>query len=154
MHKLSERETLGIAGRFLFLEMLGPPTSGQVQSILRMNYALRMNDRLSNFPLSNLGNVVALDDDAPFRLKDLRLYVHSFKARAVGLVTYTLNGEMRFYCISDENCRTRSQVDALKCEFMALLQHHVIQPDDRASEVPTCSVHWLDNPITTEGKYI
>jgi hypothetical protein len=152
MRKLIEQETLGIPSRFHFLEMLRPPTSGQVQSILRMNYALRMNDRLSNFPLSNLGNVVALDTDAPFRLKDLRLYVHSFKARAVGLVTYTLNGEMRFYCISDENCMTRSQVDGLKREFMALLQHHVIEPDGGASEVPACSVQSLDNPITTERK--
>ncbi|MDQ1470170.1 MAG: hypothetical protein QOJ99_1650, partial [Bryobacterales bacterium] len=37
--------------------------------------------------------------------------------------------EMRFYCISDENCVTRIQVDALKCEFMALLQDQVQQAD-------------------------
>jgi hypothetical protein len=104
-----------------------------------------MNDTLSSFPLSNLGNVEAIDSDAPFRLKDLRLYVHSFKARALGLVTYTLNGEMHFYCISHEKCMRRSQVDALKREFMALLQHHVTQPDGSASEVPACLVQSLDN---------
>jgi hypothetical protein len=63
----------------------------------RMYYALRMKDRLDRFPLSNLGNVAALDSDAPFRLKDLRLYVHSFRIGALGLVTYTANGEMRFF---------------------------------------------------------
>ena len=61
--------------------------------------------------------------------------MHSFKARAVGLVTYTLNGEMRFYCISDENCMTRIQVDALKREFMALLQDQVQLADGDGSEV-------------------
>jgi hypothetical protein len=145
MRKLIEQETLGIPSRFHFLEMLRPPASGQLQSIIRMNYALRMNDTLSNFPLSNLGNVVAIDSDAPFRLKDMRLYVHSFKARALGLVTYTLNGEMRFYCISHEKCMSRSQVEALKREFMALLQHNVIQPDGGVSDVPACSVQSLDN---------
>jgi hypothetical protein len=70
----------------------------------------------------------------------MRLYVHSSKARALGLVTYTLNGEMHFYCISNEKCMSRSQVDALKCEFMALLQHHALQPDGGASEVVACSV--------------
>jgi hypothetical protein len=145
MRKLIEEETLVIPSRFHFLEMLRPPASGQLQSIIRMNYALRMNDTLSSFPLSNLGNVEAIDSDAPFRLKDLRLYVHSFKARALGLVTYTLNGEMHFYCISHEKCMSRSQVDALKREFMALLQHHVTQPDGSASEVPACLVQSLDN---------
>jgi hypothetical protein len=113
-----------------------------------------MKDRLDRFPLSNLGNVAALDSDAPFRLKDLRLYVHSFRIGALGLVTYTVNGEMRFYCISDENSMTRSQIDALKREFMALLQHQVIQPNNRVSEVPACSVQSLDIPITTERTHV
>jgi hypothetical protein len=154
MGKQIEQEILGIPSRFHFFEMLRTPTSGQVLSIVRMNNALRMNGRMNCFPLSNLGNVVALDNDAPFRLKDLRLYVHSFKARAVGLVTYTLNGEMRFYCISDENCMSRSQVDTLRREFMVLLEHQVIQPDDVASEVPGCLVQSLNNPITTERRHL
>jgi hypothetical protein len=131
-----EQETLNIPSRFHFVELLRPPARGQLQSIIRMNYALRRNDRLSHFPFSNLGNVVALDGDAPFRLKDLRLYVHSFKTRAVGLVTYTVNGDMHFYCLSHEKCMSRRQADALKREFMALLQLHAVQPDDGAGEVP------------------
>src|SRR3979411_142356 len=72
MRKLIEQETPRIPSRFHFFEMLRPPTSGQLQSILRMNYVLNMKDRLNSFPLSNLGNVVVSDSDAPFRLKDLR----------------------------------------------------------------------------------
>jgi hypothetical protein len=139
MPKLIEREIVDAPGRFHFIEMLRPPASGQVQSIMRMSYAFSRNARLKSFALSNLGNVAAIDNDAPFRLKDLRLFVHSFKTRALGLVTYTINGEMRFYCISHEKCMSRSQVDALQREFMALLQRHVIL-DDRAGEVAACSV--------------
>jgi hypothetical protein len=149
-----EQEILNIPSRFHFFEMLRTPTSGQVQWMVRMYYALRMKDRLDRFPLSNLGNVAALDSDAPFRLKDLRLYVHSFRIGVLGLVTYTFNGEMRFYCISDENRMTRSQVDTLRREFMAVLQRHVIQPDDGVSEVPACSVQSLDIPITAERAHI
>jgi hypothetical protein len=125
-----EQEILNIPSRFHFFEMLRTPTSGQVQWMVRMYYALRMKDRLDRFPLSNLGNVTFLDSDAPFRLKDLRLYVHSFRMGVIGLVTYTLNGEMRFYCISDEKCMTRSQMDALQREIIALLQHNAMGQDD------------------------
>ena len=144
VRKLIEQQTLDIPSRFHFFEMVRPPTSGQLQSIIRMNDALGMNGKLNTFSLSNLGNVVVSDNDAPFRLKDLRLYLHSFKTKVLGLVTYTINGEMRFYCISDEKCMSRQQVDALKREFIALLQHHVTQPDAGAS--PACPVQSLDNP--------
>jgi hypothetical protein len=128
------QEALEIPRRFHFFGMLHAPTAGQLNSILRMNCALRMKNGLSSFPLSNLGNVAVLDEVARFRLKDLRLYIHSFKSRAVGLVTYTVNGEMRFYCLSDENCMTRSQVATLKREFMALLQYYVIPSEHGAEE--------------------
>jgi hypothetical protein len=133
IRKLIEQQTLDIPSRFHFFEMLRPPTSGQLQSIIRISDALGMNGKLNRFPLSNLGNVVVSDSDAPFRLKDLRLYLHSFTTKVLGLVTYTINGEMRFYCISNAKCLSRQQVDALKHEFMALLQHHVTQPDAGAS---------------------
>jgi hypothetical protein len=135
MRNKIEQEISNIPNRFHFFQMLRPPSERQLQSIIRMNYALRRNDRFSHFPFSNLGNVVAVDSDAPFRLKDLRLYVHSFKTRAVGLVTYTLDGEMRFYCVSHEKCMSHGQVDALKREFMAVLQHHAVKREDGAGEV-------------------
>ena len=130
-----EKEILEIPSRFHFLEMLRPLSSGQIQSIMRLGDAFTFNGSWNRFGLSNLGNVVVAGSDAPFRLKDLRLYVHSFNIRMLGLIPYTVNGEMHFYWVSDEKCMSRSQVDALKCEFMALLQNHVLQADDCASEV-------------------
>ena len=123
IRELIEQQTLDIPSRFHFFEMLRPPTSGQLQSIIRISEALERNRKVS-FPLSNLGNVVVSGSDAPFRLKDLRLYVHSFKSQVLGLITYTINGEMRFYCINSEKCMSRWQAVALEREFMAVLQHH------------------------------
>jgi len=136
MPRLIEEEILRIPNRFHFIEMLRPPSDAQIQWILRLGDALKTSDRLSGFALSNLGNITIGDSDAPFRVKDLRLYVHSFKTKALGLVTYTLNGEMRFNCVADEKCMNRNQADALKREFMALLRRHVLQADDGDSEVP------------------
>jgi hypothetical protein len=130
-----EQEILDIPSKLHLAEMLRPLTSGQVQSIVRLGDALKMNGSWNRFALSNLGNVVVSDSDAPFRVKDLRLYMHSLNFRVLCLVTYTLNGEMRFYCVSDEKCMGRSQVDTLKREFMALLQNHFLQADDGAGEV-------------------
>jgi hypothetical protein len=135
MRKQVEQEILDIPSRFHFSEMLRPVTRGQVQSIVRLGDALKMNGSWNRFALSNLGNVVVSDSDAPFRLKDLRLYMHSLSVRVLCLVTYTLNEEMRFYCVSDEKCMSRSQVDTFKSEFMALLQNQVQREDDSASEI-------------------
>lgn len=117
-----EQELLNIPRRFHFIEALRPLTDGQVQSIMRLAEALQFHRR-SSFALSNIGNIVIDHSEAPFRLKDLRLYVHSFKTRALGLVTYTINEEMYFYCVSHDKCLNPTQVDALKREFMAELQH-------------------------------
>jgi hypothetical protein len=80
------------------------------------------------------------DSGAPFRLKDLRLYVHSFKTRALGLVTYTVNGEMYFYCVSHNKCLNPDQVNALKHEFMAELQHQAMPTDDDPARVSQAAV--------------
>jgi hypothetical protein len=89
-------------------------------------YALQPNDRLQHFAVSNLGNI-EFCDGTPFRPIDLRLYVHSFKTRVLGWFTYTFDGEMRFYCVSNDNCMSCGQVDALKREFMAVLQCQAIE---------------------------
>jgi hypothetical protein len=86
------------------------------------------------FALSNLGNVVVSDSKTPLQVKDLRLYMHSFNFRVLCLVTYTFNGEMRFYYVGDEKCLSLNQAAALKREFMAVLQHEVIRADDSARE--------------------
>jgi hypothetical protein len=140
MPRQIEQEIANIPSRFHFFEMLRPITGGQMHLVMRIIYALQRKGRLSHFALSNLGNVVLSDSDAPFHLKDLRLYVHSFKTRALGWITYTFNEEMRFCFVSHEKCMSPSQVNALKREFMILLQHHAVQSGDRANDVTASSV--------------
>jgi len=124
-----DQELLNIPRRLHFTEALRPLTDGQVRSIMRISEALQFHRR-SSFALSNIGNIVIDDNRAPFRLRDLRLYVHSFKTRALGLVTYTVNGEMYFYCVSHDKCLNSNQVNALKREFMTELQHQAMRSDD------------------------
>jgi hypothetical protein len=148
IRKEVDKEIRDIPGRFYLIQLVHPPTSGQIQSIVRLGDALKFNSRWNRFGLShlgngswnrfglsNLGNIVIDDSDAPFRIKDLRLYLHSFNARTLGLIPYTFNGEMRFYCVSDEKCLRPDQVDALKSEFMLLLEEQVAWPADAVPSV-------------------
>jgi hypothetical protein len=43
---------------------------------------------------------------------------------------------MRFYCVSDEKCLRPDQVDALKREFMAMLEEQVTRPADGRGITP------------------
>ncbi len=92
MRKGIEQEMLDIPSRYHFLEMLRPPSSAQMQCVVRTADAFAINGSWNRFALSNLGNVVVSDDDAPFKVTDLRLYVHSFNIRLLGLVAYSFNG--------------------------------------------------------------
>ncbi|MCU1225881.1 MAG: condensation domain protein [Edaphobacter sp.] len=137
-----EQEILDIPGRFYFLEKLRPLTSGQTQLLVRLlDWIMQMGDKLkfngnwNGFGLSNLGNVVISDSDAPFRLKDLGLYVHSFTYRMLGLIPYSVNGDMRFYYVSDEKWVNRCPAETLRREFMDLLEHEVLKGDDRVNNV-------------------
>jgi hypothetical protein len=114
--------------------MLRPLPSAQMLSMVRLGDALKINGSWNRFALSNLGNVVVSESDAPFRVKDLRLYVHSFNIRLLGLVAYALNGEMRFYFVSDEKCLSFTQAEALKREFMALLRKQLTPVEESADE--------------------
>lgn len=145
-----EKEILNIPGRFHFFEMLRPLPSAQMQSMVRLGDTLKINGSWNRFALSNLGNVVVSDSDAPFRVKDLRLYVHSFNVRLLGLVAYTLNGEMRFYLVSDEKCLSFMQAERLKQEFMIMLRQQLIPTEDLASDALLVSRHLQDdfNPKT------
>ena len=129
-----EKEMLNIPGRYHFFEMLRPLPSAQMQSLVRAGDALGINGSWNRFALSNLGNVVVSDDDAPFRVTDLRLYVHSFNIRLLGLVAYALNGEMRFYFVSDEKCLSLKQAEGLKQKFMALLRQQLLPAEESVNE--------------------
>jgi hypothetical protein len=64
--------------------------------------------------------------------------MHSLNFRVLCLVIYTFNEEMRFYCVSDEKCLSRSQADKLRREFMALLQNQALA-DHSVTEISRMS---------------
>lgn len=133
---LIEREMLDIPGRYHFHEMLRPLSGAQIRTMVRLADKLKINGSWNRFALSNLSNVVVIEADAPFQLTDLRIYVHSFNIRLLGLVCYMLNGEMRFYYVGDEKCMSRSQAEALQREFVGLLQAHALELNDSTGDVP------------------
>jgi len=124
-HAKVEQELLELPGRFSFLEMLRPVSRGQVRTIVRLGDALKMNGSWNRFAFSNLGKVDVMEGEAPFHVTDLRIYMHSLNVRALCLVTYTFNGEMRFYCMGDEKCITPEQAETLRGRFMELLENAV-----------------------------
>jgi hypothetical protein len=131
-----EREVLDLPGRLHFFESLRPLSTGQIQWILRVTDALQSKrSRLKTFGVSNLGNVAIGDAGNSLRSKDLRLYAHSLNFRVLGLIPYTVNGDMRFYCMSSETCISRNEIEALKSEFMALLKQQVPQADYEPDEI-------------------
>ena len=136
LHKDIEQELRNIPARYHFFEMLRPVPSGRLQSIVRMGDALKLNGSWGRFALSNLANVTVSSPDAPFRVADLRIYVHSFNIRMLGIVAYALNGMMRFYYVGDEKCMSCGHVEELKREFMSVLQQQVLQGDQVASGSP------------------
>ncbi len=136
MREQIEQEMQDIPGRFYLWERLRSVTGRQIQTIVRMGDALKLNGSWNLFALSNLGNIVIEDREALFRVKDVRIYMHSFTFRTLCLVTYTLHGEMRFYCVADEKCLTHGQAAMLKQEFMNLLQLQVVQPEADEAETP------------------
>jgi hypothetical protein len=141
VRKQIEREVLDIPGRLHFFELLRPLSSGQVQWILRITDALQFKRRrLKGFGVSNLGNIVISDAGSPFPLKELRLYTHSLNFRVLGLIPYTVKGEMRFFCMSSETRVSRTEIEALKHEFMALLKQQGRQADYESDEIPNTLV--------------
>ncbi len=136
-----EQEILDIPGRFYFLEKLRPLSSGQTQFLVRLvdwmmqiGDAVGFNGNWNGFGLSNLGNTTIRESDSPLRLKDLRLYVHSFNYRMFGLIPHSINGELHFYYVSDKKWINRCPADALKREFMAVLEREVLQTDDYVNQ--------------------
>jgi hypothetical protein len=124
IHRNIKREIREIRSAYHFSEMLRPLTRSQIQSVVRLGDALRMNGSWNRFALSNLGRVTLTAADAPFRVRDLRLYMHSFSFRTLCLGTYIFEGEMRFHCVSDERCMDASQMETLRREFMAVLKNN------------------------------
>lgn len=124
-----EQELLGLPERIYFSELLQPLSHAQIQTIVRLGDALRMNGSWNRFAFSNLGNVSVMESGAPLEVTDLRIYMHSLHVRALCLVTYTFNREMRFYCIGDQKCISPEQIETLHWCFMELLENAAAPAD-------------------------
>jgi hypothetical protein len=107
--------------------MLRPLSCGQIQTIVRLGDAMKMNGSWNRFAFSNLGNLAVIESGAPLQATDLRIYMHSLNVRALCLVTYTFNDELRFYCMGDEKCISPEQAETLRRSFMAALENALAQ---------------------------
>jgi len=125
LRELIDREPVNIPGRYHFFGMLRPLRDARIHTMVKIADALKINGSWNRIALSNLGEVKVAEPEAPFRIKDLRLYVHSFNIRLLGLVTYLLNGEMRFYFAGDEQCLSRSQAEGIRHEMITLLRRYI-----------------------------
>lgn len=124
-----EQELAKIPARYQFFGMLRPLPDARIHTMVRIADALKINGSWNRIALSNLGEAVVTEPGTPFQVTDLRIYVHSFNIRLLGLVTYLLNGEMRFYYAGDEKCMSRNQAEGLQREMMALLKNHTCKPN-------------------------
>jgi hypothetical protein len=136
-----EQELREIPGRFHFLEMLKPVSRRQVQTVVRLGDVMKRSGSWDRFGFSNLGKVAIVDNDAPFQVTDLRIYMHSVHVRALCLVTYTFNDEMRFYCVGDEKCISPEQAETLRRRFMELLENAVAPADTHSDRAAHAAVN-------------
>ncbi|MEZ0469560.1 condensation domain-containing protein [Luteimonas salinilitoris] len=128
-----DRDIAEIPQKYRFCEMIRSPSPGKLRSIVRLGDAVSRNANWNLFSFSNLGNVVLLDGDAPLRVTSLRLYVHSFSARILGIIAHALDGKLQFLYVGDEKCLDRAGAEALRDAFMAVLEKRV---GERTASVP------------------
>ena len=117
-----EREVLRIPERLFWFERLRPLTCAQVRWLVRVSNALQSPRRVRGIGVSNLGNVEFSDTDCPLPIKDVRFSAQSLNFGILGLIPYTVNGDMRFYWMSSENVITERELHALKQEFTRTLE--------------------------------
>jgi hypothetical protein len=120
-----EHEVLQIPGRLFLFEKLRPLTCGQVRWLVRVNEALRSKRPVRGIGVSNLGNIKFSHADSPLPIKDIRFSARPLNFGTLGLVPYTVNEDMRFYCMSSETFLNESEMHALKQEFMRTLGQQI-----------------------------
>jgi hypothetical protein len=129
-----EREVLLIPGRLFLFEKLRPLTCGQVHWLVRVSEALESKRRVKGIGVSNLGNVEFSGADSTLPIKDIRFSAQSLNFGILGLIPYTINGDMRFYWTSSENFLDEGELRALNQEFMRVLGQEIKQ--ESAEAVP------------------
>ena len=122
-----EREVLLIPGRLYLFEKLRPLKCGQVRWLVRVSEAMESKRRVKGIGVSNLGNVEFNAADCPLPIKDIRFSARSLNFGILGLIPYTINGDMRFYWTSSENFLGEGELRSLSQEFMRTLEQQVKQ---------------------------
>jgi hypothetical protein len=117
-----EQELVDIPAKHQYFEMLKIPSESKMRSVIRLQNFLGRRGSRSMFSFSNLGNIQVIDEDAPFELKNFRLFVHSFVVRLFGIIAYSVHGQLRFIYLGDEKCLSHAEIDVLQRQFMALLE--------------------------------
>jgi hypothetical protein len=120
-----KREVLQIPGRLFLFEKLRPLTCGQVRWLVRVNEALQSKRRVRGIGVSNLGSVQFSDADSPLPIEDIRFSARPLNFGTLGLIPYTVNEDMRFYCMSSETFLNESEMHALTQEFMRTLGQQI-----------------------------
>lgn len=133
-----EQELIDIPGKYQFFEMIRTPSEKKMRSIVRLHNFMRGRGHRRVFSFSNFGDIRVLGEDAPFEVKDFRLFVHSFVVRLLGIFTYSLHGQLRFVYFGDEKCLSHAEVDALQGHFMAALEMCV----EQCAEAPESLGTW------------
>lgn len=116
-----ECEVLRIPERLFLFERLRPLTCGQVHWLVRASEALQSKRRVKGIGVSNLGNIEFSDADSPLPIKDIRFSARSLNFGILGLIPYTVNGDMRFYWTGSENFINECELHALKQKFTRVL---------------------------------
>jgi len=122
-----EQELIDIPGKYQFFEMIRTPPEKKMRSIVRLHNFMRGRGHRRVFSFSNFGDIRVLEDNAPFEVKDFRLFVHSFVVRLLGIFAYSLHGQLRFVYFGDEKCLSHVEVDTLQGHFMTVLETCVEQ---------------------------
>jgi hypothetical protein len=120
-----EREVIDIPRRLFLFEKLRPLRCAQVYWLVRVSDALALKRRVRGIGVSNLGNIELTDTDCPLPIKDIRFALRSLNFGILGLIPYTVNEEMRFYCTSSETFIDEYELRALKQEFMRALGQQI-----------------------------
>ena len=120
-----ESEVLRIPQRLSLIERLRPLRCAQVHWLVRASEALQSKQRVKGIGVSNLGNIEFSDADCPLPIKDIRFSARSLNFGILGLIPYTVNGDMRFYWTSSENFLNECELLALKQEFARTLERQI-----------------------------
>ncbi|HEX4164365.1 MAG TPA: hypothetical protein VHZ55_02740 [Bryobacteraceae bacterium] len=117
-----EREVRELPGRLFLFDKLRPLGCGQVRFLNRVGETLRSKRRIAGIGLANLGIVKFSENDCPLPVRGIRFSARSLNFGVLGLIAYTVNDNMQFYCMYSENVLNESEMQALQQEFMGTLE--------------------------------